>query len=750
MKKYLIGYLPGVLSLLLMAASAPAANWYVRPGGAGSQTGADWNNAWDSAGIGWSSVSAGDTIWLAGGTYSGALTPAKSGTSSNPIYIRRVQASDSTPTAAAGWSSSFDSQVIIAPSEAEPLAFLSSNAGSYTYWDGRVPNGISLQLSQSIGGGGHDACIDVGQGWGDYSDVFYPNIGITFTNIECVGTYQKALAASTYNCYSTSLALNNASSITMTHCNCHDTLDWMLMLYSTNILIDHTIISNVLEVYDGGTTTVGHANLIEVDYLGQGWNNLTIRYCQFSTWDNEGLRAQFNCYGALTVYGCTFWQPNNTGIGWGRAFEADTGASVGLSGYVSSFLVYCYNNTFVNVNGEGGSYGPGVWSNGTTGWDANSQVYNNLYWNCISVPAGFANEDYEYSDVSLGEAHSVLGTGATPFVNAAGNNFNIVATLASNYPREEGTTIANTTGNTFNVDMNGTIRGAGSVPWSIGAYEYNSGVTTTNPAISISPGSLTFGAVLTNTTATNSITVANGGGGTLTGTASVAAPFSILSGGTYSLGAGQSQTVSVGFAPGASTNSSTQTITFTGGGGATATVSGSGLLLQVMPGLSFASYAGTITAPMVTNSGGYIYTTADVSSEGQTGVGAGGLATYYFMITNAGQYTVSAMVSAPNSAAKSFWLNIDSTPVDPTDIWDVYPYTTNGLQLVTVSWRGSGTYTNDQYSPQIFNLTSGLHQLIVAGREANVELGQITINSYSASRPAAPQPPSNLHVVSSQ
>ena len=58
---------------LLLAGSADAANWYVRPGGAGSKTGTDWNNAWNlsgTGGIAWSGVSAGDTVWLAGGTYS--------------------------------------------------------------------------------------------------------------------------------------------------------------------------------------------------------------------------------------------------------------------------------------------------------------------------------------------------------------------------------------------------------------------------------------------------------------------------------------------------------------------------------------------------------------------------------------------------------------------------------------------------------------------------------------------------------
>src|SRR5208337_5568291 len=115
MKKPITSALLGTMIVLWLAASASAANWYVRPGGAGSKTGADWNNAWDVGSIGWSSVSGGDTVWLAGGTYTSQVHPTSSGRSTNnPIYVRRVQAADSVPVAAAGWNTSFDNQVIIA------------------------------------------------------------------------------------------------------------------------------------------------------------------------------------------------------------------------------------------------------------------------------------------------------------------------------------------------------------------------------------------------------------------------------------------------------------------------------------------------------------------------------------------------------------------------------------------------------------------------------------------------------------
>ena len=113
-------------------------------------------------------------------------------------------------------------------------------------------------------------------------------------------------------------------------------------------------------------------------------------------------------------------------------------------------------------------------------------------------------------------------------------------------------------------------------------YEYGRTQGAGSPIISVTTTSQSFGTVAIGTTANLAFTVENIGGGTLAGSASlgaqsnfvvVAAPFSIISGGSYSLGAGQSQTVTVSFTPtAAGTNS--QTITFSGGAGASVTLNG--------------------------------------------------------------------------------------------------------------------------------------------------------------------------------
>jgi hypothetical protein len=95
----------------------------------------------------------------------------------------------------------------------------------------------------------------------------------------------------------------------------------------------------------------------------------------------------------------------------------------------------------------------------------------------------------------------------------------------------------------------------------------------TNPVIVVTPMTLDFGRVVTNTTATSTFLVENFGSGKLVGTATVAAPFKILSGGNYNLKENEAQIVTVIYKP-TGTAPDSQTVQFTGAGGAKATVTG--------------------------------------------------------------------------------------------------------------------------------------------------------------------------------
>ena len=98
-------------------------------------------------------------------------------------------------------------------------------------------------------------------------------------------------------------------------------------------------------------------------------------------------------------------------------------------------------------------------------------------------------------------------------------------------------------------------------------------VAVSSPTIGVAPDSLDFGTVNANVPVDRTFGVQNAGGGTLTGNASTTAPFTILSGGSYSLSAGQSQTVSVRFIP-TSAGTFSGSVSFSGGGGASRAVTG--------------------------------------------------------------------------------------------------------------------------------------------------------------------------------
>jgi hypothetical protein len=139
-----------------------------------------------------------------------------------------------------------------------------------------------------------------------------------------------------------------------------------------------------------------------------------------------------------------------------------------------------------------------------------------------------------------------------------------------------------------------------------------------------------------------------------------------------------------------------------------------------------------VTAPFVIT-GTYISQATEATTPS-----AGGSATYSFIITNGGSYVVQVLVNAPNDSANSLWLNVDAEPQDPAMIWDM-PITT-GFQQETAAWRGAGTFDNNEFVPKIFTLATGTHQLIIRGREANVQLDKIWIFKL-------PPIPQNLHIV---
>jgi len=136
--------------------------------------------------------------------------------------------------------------------------------------------------------------------------------------------------------------------------------------------------------------------------------------------------------------------------------------------------------------------------------------------------------------------------------------------------------------------------------WINNAWVPSSSGSGVNPGVAVMqvmPGNINFGSMNVGMSATNSFTVENVGGSTLTGTATVTSPFSIVSGAGYNLAANQSQTIAVAFSP-TSAGSYNQTVVLAGGG-TNVTVSGAATnaVVNVAPTVSSIS-------PNVSNLGG--------------------------------------------------------------------------------------------------------------------------------------------------
>jgi hypothetical protein len=131
------------------------------------------------------------------------------------------------------------------------------------------------------------------------------------------------------------------------------------------------------------------------------------------------------------------------------------------------------------------------------------------------------------------------------------------------------------------------------------------------PVLELSATKLLFGSVLVGETNSLTVTVKNTGGGSLDGTASIAAPFTIASGATYSLSNNQEQVVSVLFVP-QTVGEVTNTLSFTGGDGASIDVSGTGgSALGTLVADIAGDYAGSADVPA-----GWEYLYSDLASGG--------------------------------------------------------------------------------------------------------------------------------------
>ena len=359
------------------------------------------------------------------------------------------------------------------------------------------------------------------------------------------------------------------------------------------------------------------------------------------------------------------------------------------------------------------------------------KYFNNVHIACTSLMNGAtlgpnaieATNAFTASSLSWGGPGDILTTeAACKFVNAAAGNFRL---QAGSSLIGKGVNLSSDLSMTV-LDADGNARPS-IAAWDVGPYQYATNAPNTNPpSITVQPQSVTM---QTNQTATFIVTATN-------------SPTTYQ---WYWKGSAVGGNSSSYTTP-ATTIADSNSIVFVAVSNSFGGVVSSNAYLYVTNGppvsylgLSFPAIAGTIGGSMTTN-GGYLTYSGDYLSPA-----AAATATYYFTNAITGNYQIQSAFTATNNANNSVWIAVDPAGgvlIDPTDIWDMTNLSAK-MQTNWVTWRGSNTTTNPQYSPLVIsNLAAGAHTMVVAGREPYVVLQSFTLVLTNAS-----QAPTKLSLV---
>jgi hypothetical protein len=397
----------------------------------------------------------GDTYYIADGTYGGyTFDDADSG--STWIYIKK--ATVSAHGTSTGWSdtygdgtATFTGQFLIRTNYLEIDGVTGGGPGN---WEG--PFGFKSITDQSIAGTAPRNFYFDTSGKGNY---------ITFTHIEATKTNVNPTSTDIDDWNDSilyALFIGSYSNVTISYCWWHYSGRGMFYWNPTSSIVEYSKLGN--NIYYSPVQN-GHSDVI---LIYNGLANMTVRYNYFY---DVGSSGAINCLGTnnsavngVYIYGNIFDGNNTNPYWWISCGWSD------LAQIPSNWKIY--NNTFINL--RDGAF-VGAFNDGGSG----NEMKNNIFWYTPGTGPRFVNmiphgtstkqvdNDYNWytGDTyynSYGEANSINGGSADPFVNNATGNYTLSNPIS-------GLNL----GSPYNYDMQGAIHGADGV-WDRGAYEYGS------------------------------------------------------------------------------------------------------------------------------------------------------------------------------------------------------------------------------------------------------------------------------------
>lgn len=445
------GCMVALLSFFAIPTTSRAAIHCVRAGAAGNGSGTDWTNAYTDLPT---NLVRGDTYYVAAGTYA-------SHTFSDPIsgalVITIKKATLGDHGTSVSWLDSY------ASGQAVFLGFWFFTRDNYLI-DGVTRTGLQSGHGIKVDNSATTGNQGIGIALGNPNLATASNVTLRYVEVQGSGNRNDTIHDRGVQIF------GGSDNITISFCHIHDVGEVPILIRrSSNTTIEYSWIAR------NQSSPTFHSEAISVS---SQINNFTVRYDYFE--DIEGTAF------IATAGDCAACTPSSNWYIYGNIFFfsiANPAGQTGVGDGVISFFdttingdVFIHNNSIINLPAAG-ACGINIQALATRPANlGNVAIRNNLWYNCVQGAAVsptcstcstyVASHNAYFNTPSSGDTdpNKQAGT-ASPFVNYTGQDFHLAAgTLA-------GFALAAVTGQTLNLDMDGSTRGADGA-WDRGAFEF--------------------------------------------------------------------------------------------------------------------------------------------------------------------------------------------------------------------------------------------------------------------------------------